>query len=69
MELPQPTIGNTKPGREPRGHFHSTLARTTFSVCFGESIILFTLLMFQGLDILDARYAFSVQVNRPSHSS
>ena len=57
MELPQPTTGSTKPGREPRGHFHSTLARTTFSVCFGESITLFTLLMFQGLDILDARCA------------
>ena len=62
MELPQPAIGNTKPEHEPSGHFHSTLARTIFSVCFGESIILFTLLMFQGLDILDARYVFSVQV-------
>jgi len=55
LELPQPTTGNTKPGHEPRGYFHSTLARTTFSVCFGESTILFALLMFQGLDILDAR--------------
>ena len=58
IELPQPTAAGSKPGRELRGHFHSTLARTVFSVCFGESITLFTLLMFQGLDILDVRYAY-----------
>ena len=58
LELPQPTTTGSKPGRELRGHFHSTLARTVFSVCFGESIVLFTLLMFQGLDILDVRYAY-----------
>lgn len=62
IELPQPTTGSAKSGHEPRGHFHSILARTVFSVCFEESVVLFTLLMFQGLDILDARYSPSVQI-------
>ncbi|KAF9792840.1 Abscisic acid G-protein coupled receptor-domain-containing protein [Thelephora terrestris] len=67
VELPQHTGANAKPEREPRDHFHSTLARATFSTCFGESITLFALLMFQGLDILDvgsrmANWKFSLAV-------
>lgn len=60
IELPQPTTVNTKPTHELKGHLHSTLSRTIFSICFEESIVLFALLMFQGLDILDAGYAFFI---------
>lgn len=64
MELPQPTTGSIRPRHEPGSHFHPTLARTIFSVCFGESIVLFTLLMFQGLDIMNAGYALLIRVKR-----
>ncbi|EGN94633.1 hypothetical protein SERLA73DRAFT_125570 [Serpula lacrymans var. lacrymans S7.3] len=32
---------------------HSTLAQTCFSLCFAENCILFMILMFQGLDLMD----------------
>lgn len=66
IELPQPTTANAKPTHELRGQLHSTLARAIFSICFGESVVLFILLMFQGLDILDVGYEFFIRYPSPA---
>lgn len=62
-ELPQPATVNPEPGQESRGNFHSTLAQTIFSLCFEECITLFTMLMFQGLNVLDVRYVLLFHTN------
>jgi len=37
------------------GNYQSSLARSTFALCFSESCVLFSLVMCQGLNVLTAR--------------
>lgn len=54
--LPQPSTSAAKPAGK-QSEFHSALARSMFSFCFEESCVLFALLMFQGIDVMEPRCA------------
>ena len=54
--LPVPTIQSPRSKSfSPRGPrpFHSQVAQTIFGVCLTESVLLFSLLMCQGVNVLD----------------
>lgn len=59
--LPQPSTSAAKSvGKQTE--FHSTLARSMFSLCFEESCVLFALLMCQGVGVLEPRYVHRVEL-------
>ncbi|KZT00623.1 uncharacterized protein LAESUDRAFT_687929 [Laetiporus sulphureus 93-53] len=55
--LPTPSTSTAKrsPVLPTARHFHSTLARSLFSLCFSESCTLFLMLMSQAIDVFDNR--------------